>query len=453
MKQLKRNIKILIAVLALLALFAGGYFFLLKWEPEAPEETPSAPMQSTEYIIDEKTEDIDYVKFDNGKESYIIRNGETPSIEGYSSHVIDSSALSSAIYDASSIALSHKINGGLERLSDYGLDNAEKSVALVLKDSSVRKLLIGNSANFEGEYYAMLEGGSYIGTISEYIADSLTQSPDNYRRLDICSIDSTTVKGIEILKGGKKEIKVIYDEDFKPANEYQAVSYLVTYPYKNVTASLDKLDSLFKVLAPLTASSIVEENAKDLAKYGLDKPYTLILTDDSKKTTTVKMGSYGEDGKVYIMCNNLPVVYLADCPFYENVKETNADDYVERFINLFNIENVKTIDVKQGDKKHTLEIEKKSEDKSAYKLNGKLINEDRFKNIYQGIIGVTATEFTTDTPDKKIYCKLTFNFTDGSSKTFDYHEYDDRRLIVKADNNMTCLTLTKNIEAFISKLE
>ena len=44
------------------------------------------------------------------------------------------------------------------------------------------------------------------------------------------------------------------------------------------------------------------------------------------------MGDYGENGNVYIMCNNIPVVYLAQCPFYETVKGVNAKNYVDRFI-------------------------------------------------------------------------------------------------------------------------
>lgn len=450
---MKRNIKMLIAVLVVLALFAGGYFLLLKWEPESEkEETPDIQSESTEYLIDEETENIDYVQFNNGKETYIVRNGETPAIEGYSSHVIDTSKLSSAIYDSSSIAVSHKISGKADNLSEYGLDKAEKSVLIALKDGTSHRLLIGNSANFEGEYYAMLEGGDYVCTISSYEVDSLMVSPSEYRSLDICTLDSNSITAVSIEKNGKKEVSVKYDEEFEATNEYQTVSFKVTYPYSGVTASLDKLQSLFDNISSLSADSIAEENPSNLAKYGLDKPYTLHITDQSGETT-VKMGSYGDGGSVYVMCNDVPVVYLAACPFYETVKQSKASDYVERFINLFNIETVQSIKLNGESESHTLEITKKSEDNYVYKKNGKLISEDNFKDIYQLIIGVTAAEFTSENPKGEEKCSITFNFTDKTSKTFTYYVYDERYSIVKADNGMICLALTKNLDNIFSKLK
>jgi hypothetical protein len=36
--------------------------------------------------------------------------------------------------------------------------------------------------------------------------------------------------------------------------------------------------------------------------------------------TTIKIGSYSEDGLVYVMQENVPVVYTAECSFYEKIK-------------------------------------------------------------------------------------------------------------------------------------
>ena len=450
---MKRNIKMLIAVLVVLTLFAGGYFLLLKWNPEPKkEETPNIQMESTEYLIAEETKNIDYVQFNNGKESYIVRNGETPTIEGYSSHIIDVSKLSSAIYNSSRIAISHKLSGKAGNMTEYGLDKTEKSVLVSLKDGTSHKLLIGNSANFEDEYYVMREGGDFICTISSYKVGSLMVSPSEYRSLDICALDSASITSVSIEKNGKKEVSVKYDEEFEATSEYQTASFKVTYPYNDVTASFDKLRNLFDNISTLTADSIVEENPSNLTKYGLDKPYTLSVADKSGETT-IKMGSYGDNGSVYVMCNDIPVVYLAACPFYETVKQSKASDYVERFINLFNIKTVQSIELKGENETHTLEITKKSEDNYVYKKNGKLISEDNFRDIYQLIVGVTAAEIISENPKGEEKCSITFNFTDKTSKTFTYYVYDERYSIVKTDNGIVCLALTKNLDHIFSKLK
>lgn len=454
---MKRNIIMLIAAVVALALLAGGYFLLQKWEPSSNKEDDGETLlgQSgeTEYLINIDSSEIASVTVNNGEETYTVKNGESPSIEGYSSHIIDTSKLSSLIYSSGSVAISHKIEGKGDSLSLYGLDNPQKWVLVSMKDGTKHKLLIGNSANFEGECYAMSEGGDFVATVSSYEIESLMQKPSELRSMEICTLDGQNIASFTIKKNGKKEITVKYDENFKPTNEYQAVSYLVTYPYNNVNASLDKLQTLFEKISSLTAQSIVEENPSNLKKYGLDKPYEIEMTDHEGKTTKVTMGSYGEDGNVYLMCNGVPVVYLADCPFYEVVKESRADDYVDRFINLFSIDAVKSIEVKAEGETHILEITKKSEDESTYKIDGKLVSEKPFKELYQLIIGVTATDFVNKEPagDKK--CEFTFNFMDNTKKTFTYYVYNDRYCIVKADNGLRCLALTKNLDAVKDKLK
>lgn len=445
---MKKSIKSLIAAILVLLILGGGYFLAVKWEPK-PEEEESLPQSSTEYILDEKLEDIEYAQFNNGAQSYIIRNGEEASIEGYQSHIIDKDALSSALYDVCSVAIGHKIENKAAALSDYGLDKEDKSLVLKLKDGTQKKLVIGNSANFEGEYYAMT--GDTICTISQYDVQAILKSPDEYRRSDICTIDNTSLTEFEIKNGAQTVFAVHFDEASSNA-EFGMAGYKMTYPYKGVTASSDKINALAEKLTSLSATQIVEENPKNLAAYGLDAPYTLTVKDANGKVT-VKMGKYAGDNTVYVMQGDLPVVYTAECPFYEIVKEAKAQDYIDRLIHIFNIENVSGVNISANGESYELSITKKGEDEYSYKINGKHIVEKNFKAIYQKIIGVTAAEFSEKELSGTEKCTITFNFTDGSKKAFKYHTYDERNSIVKANNGMTCLTLTKNIDEILEALK
>lgn len=451
---MKRNIKALIAAVVILALIAGLYIFAVKWQPEEEkktEENSLSDFPEIEYLVEVDTADIEYVKFNNGAESYTIRNGETASIEGYFSNVIDTSSLMSALYDCASVAIGHKIENPKE-LSAYGLDKEDKYVIIKTKDGAEHKIIIGNSANFDGEFYAMNKATGEVATIKSYEVDSLCKSPSEYRSLQMCSIDPQSVKNFTIEKSGAKVLSVKYDEDYVPKNEYLSVSYLIEYPYKGVTASLDKLQELFESLSSPVAKSIVEENPKNLSSYGLDKPYSLTVTD-ANGTVSMKMGDYDEEGNVYMMYNNVPVVYAAQSSFYETVKETKPDEYVERFINLFTITQVSEIIIKGDTESHSLEVDEKEDGNSVYKIDGKHVTEDSFKKIYQQIIGITAAKFTKDTPKGEEKCSITFKLKDKSSKTFNYYVYDERNCIVKADNGMVCLALTESIDAIFNSLE
>lgn len=453
---MKRNIKLIIALLVVLALLGGGYFFISKWNPEKEntEENPSVNQGGNiEYVFDADSKNIDFVKFNTGSIIYTIKNGEEPSIEGYSSHIIDKYQLSSMIYSITSVSISRRIESFSGNLSDYGIDESGKSVTVRMKDGTQYTLLLGNSTNFEDEYYAMLKGENAIFTVSSYSVDNLMKNPDELRSKDICTLDGQNISAFTVKKNDRHELSVKYDENYTPANEYQTVSYLITYPYKNITASMDRLQELFESVSSLTADSIVEENPKNLALYGLDKPYEVEFTDFDGNKTTVRMGDYGEDGNVYLMCNSTPVVYLAQCPFYETVKGVDAKNYVDKFINLFNIDKVKEIKIAADGEEYLLSIAKKSEDSYTYKLGEKILAESNFKKLYQLVIGIVATDFTEENVSGKEKCSITFSFNDGTSKKFTYYIYNDRYCIVKADNNLTCLTLTKNLDNILNELK
>ena len=446
---MKKSIKSLILAVLVLLILGGGYFLAVKWEPAPNEENENLPQNTTEYILDEEIENIEYAQFNNEGKSYIIRNGEKVSIEGYESYIIDEDALSSALSNVCSVAISHKIESKESALSDYGLDKEGKSLVLKLKDGTQKKLVIGNSANFEGEYYAKLN--ETICTISDYEAQAILKNPDEYRRSDICTIDNTSVTEYEIKKGTQTIFAVHFDEESSNA-EFGMAGYKMTYPYKGVIASSDKINAIAEKLTSLSAVTIVEENPKNLAAYGLDSPYTLTVKDANGKVT-VKMGDYAGDNTVYVMQGDLPVVYIAECPFYEIVKEAKAQDYIDRLIHIFNIENVSGITISADGKSYDLSITKKGEDEYSYKINGKHSVEKNFKAVYQKIIGVTAAEFSEKEVSGTEKCTITFKFTDGSKKAFKYYIYDERYSIVKANNGMTCLTLTKNIDEILEKLK
>ncbi|MBQ6937379.1 MAG: hypothetical protein IJN36_02550, partial [Clostridia bacterium] len=102
---MKKSIKSLILAVLVLLILGGGYFLAVKWEPAPNEENENLPQNTTEYILDEEIENIEYAQFNNEGKSYIIRNGEKASIEGYESYIIDEDALSSALNSVCSVAI------------------------------------------------------------------------------------------------------------------------------------------------------------------------------------------------------------------------------------------------------------------------------------------------------------------------------------------------------------
>lgn len=447
---MKRSIKMLIIAVIVLALMIGGYFFAVNWQPEKDEaEAPQQEKTDVNYIIDEDLTDIECVEFHTQTAHYTIRNGEKPSIEGYSSHVIDNGKLQAAMFGASSVIEGHTVSENPENLASYGLESEENYVSVKLKDGSERKLIIGNSANYEGEYYVKLADEKTVYTIEEYTVNTLLAHPDEYRSLSVCSIDGNSIADFEVAQKGVKVLSVKYDEKTKSQNEIHPYVYRIEYPYPGATANLDALKIVYESVSSVSASKIVEENPKNLSQYGLDKPYVFTVRDQYG-TVTLKMGNYAENGEVYVMRDDLPVVYSASCSFYETIKNLKADDYVDRFIHLMYLDTVEGVVVKTPDITHNMTITRKSEDKTDYNIDGRIKVKETFTKIYTNVIGLSAKEFTSDSPSGKERCSITFKFTDKTEKTFIYYDYNERYCIVKADSGIACLVLNEDLESMLN---
>lgn len=452
---MKRNIKMLIAAIAVLVLLVGAYFLVPKLIAEDEDNVSDAGElvasdSGADYIMNEKTEDTEAVTFSTGEITYTIINGEPPTIEGYTSHVINDSSLAVALLDGTSIRSSRNL-GKQAELSKYGLDKEDKYVSVKLKSGQEKKVVIGNPTNIDGEYYAMISGEDEVYVISESTASTLLTHPSEYRKLGVVEIANNTVSEFAVEKNGEKVLEAKYVSTSEVSGQ-QIHEFKLLHPYNGVKANMDSINMFCEALSSVTATEIVEENPANLSKYGLDKPYVLKVKDDNA-TSTIKMGQYAEDGEVYVMKGDVPVVYKAPCSFYENVKNLSADEFVDNFIHLFNISDVSEITVKNSKKTHNISISKKSEDEYDYKIDGKIKVKENFTPVYTSIIGITSSSFMPGKePGGEEYCMIKFDFNNKSSKTFIYYEYDERYCAVKADNGLTCLVTKESIDAIFKAM-
>lgn len=446
---MKKSLRTLLICIVVLALLGGGYYFAVKWQPDKKADENDA-YEESKYLVNIDVENIKSVEFFNDGRTYTIENGEEPLLKGYDSDALDADKISDALYQVSHILISHEIKNTAD-LSDYGLSNSNKYVIITTNEGKTTKIIVGSSANFENEYFAMTEGGA-VCTISETNADALSAPPENYRSMVICDIDNTSITGFSISnnKGKILEITAVESKSDE-ASEYNVQDFEMSAPYKGVKASSDTVSSFVSGLTSLTANRIVEDSPSDLAKYGLDNPYVLELTDVQGKHK-IMLGNSEDDG-VYIMYNSLKTVYLAQCGFYQQVINVNPIDFVDRFIHIYNIADVTGIEISDKKDKYLIEISPQKDDTYVCKIDGKKVDEDKFKKLYQAIIGVLMADVTDEKGSGEEVYSIKFTFADKTSKTFKYQYFDERYSVVNAANGLNCLTLTKNLSAITTSIK
>jgi len=437
----------IIATLVIIAVAIGTILVISNFgKGKDNKSEPTAPPVAGN-IVEDKVENITKVQISNGEITYTVNNNVGFEVEGYESKFLQNTDLAIQVFPSAATVPYVKKIEKVNSLSDYGLENTDKSVTVIYNDGTEFKLLLGNRLS-DFEYYAMTESDGSVYTIPAEVYENLMKHPGEYRDKFVCSLDDETVKNFTIHKNGKKEVTVEIDENFVPTNNYQTTSYMVTYPYSNKNAALGVLQYMFENIPDeIVAEDIVEENPSNLSSYGLSPAVLSLTITDGLGTTTLKIGNE-TDGKVYLMCNDSPVVYLVESPLYNAIKDFKAADYVEGFIGLHNIADVSSINITKGEKSYSMKLIRDN-DFTNYMINDIVVKEKEFKQLYQSVIAVSAKDFVQDTPEGEVYAEITYNFTDNTSIAYKYYNYDENYCIVKAMNDLTGLVSKEDIDGVI----
>jgi hypothetical protein len=146
----------------------------------------------------------------------------------------------------------------------YGLAKPALTVKLSFSDAKKAPitLLIGKPQKEKGDYFAKLESSPAVFTIRKDIFDTLSQDSLAYRPLRLAPQRLTEdIHDIKIEKGAPEYTLHKEGENWKLTGPFSA------------DVKADAVRPLAEELGNLSAEKYVAHSAKDLTKYGLDKPY------------------------------------------------------------------------------------------------------------------------------------------------------------------------------------
>lgn len=160
-------------------------------------------------------------------------------------------------------------------LSEYGLDNSESSLSLLLSDGSKMRLYLGKANPVDGTYYLLKEGDSKVYIVEAAAAAMMSQRIDDFRSMELFPLvnDATRSNLTEITIGhGDDSYALKRREDGGTGDFYDLAS--------PVEATLDWQLVEEHILLPLEGlvpDSFVSAG-RPLSEFGLDAPeYTVTL--------------------------------------------------------------------------------------------------------------------------------------------------------------------------------
>lgn len=352
-------------------------------------------------------------------------------------------------------------------LAQYGLQPPKATAVGTFIDGSAHTLLLGDTTPTGGACYLQVKGDPKVYTVGTFIAERLRWTANDLRSREIKpSINYDEIASLRLV-GSDGTVIEVRAKTAEEATSFQLGfgKYLMTRPYaypRGVDA--EKQDQFVKGLQGLRISVFVDDEPKDLAKYGLAHPWGEAIVRDKATTLDVLFGAKKDASQTFFMIRGQPSVYSTDTSSVAFMN-TRPFQVVDKFTFIPNIEDVDTIDITAGGGAHTLVITrtaKKAEKAgasdevaAAYTVDGKDAPEDSFKKFYQALIGLQVEgEVKRQVPDAaEVSVRYTLNKGTARTVTLEFAPYD-RDFHAIFMNGVSAFALTRGqVNRMLAKLE
>lgn len=468
MDENKKKIIAIIAAAAVVIALAAAYWFISK-TPAKQEEGQTAEESNTLKLFEIKDEDIERLSFSINGEAFSFERREEEVERGedkkktieivyrspeHPEALLSQSKIKNMLYDFYEFHASKLISEDMSKMAEYGFGGGGNNTITVRnKNGNETTFTLGDKNPVEDSYYVMMSGEDKIYLMSGYKADSFLNGFSAYRETELGEIDTSTILSFSVTNAGERVIGIRYkNENDKDVVTTDTMTYVMVYPYSGAV----RIDPFAKMMEPfggVSAIDFVSDSLDNLKEYGLDKPLKIVLQDAAKVVHTLYFGGKDEKGNIYTMYNDYSFVFTTSPEMYNAVKDIKPFEYLEKFANIYNIDDVTKVTVTSGSEKYEMEINRKSDKEAYYKINQKDATEDAFKAAYQSVIGLSITSEAESQPKEKPVCKIVFTFKDGSEKVTEIFEYDDRNYGVLKNDGSYSLTLKKNIANMLDILK
>jgi hypothetical protein len=208
----------------------------------------------------------------------------------------DQGQVSNAATSLATLEINRVIDENPSDLSQYGLNPPKAEIAFRVKgQKDPRQLLIGEKTATGSDIYAKTPDQKRVFLISGYLENTFERTPFDLRDKTALKFDQPKADGVEIAHTGTTALA-------KSGTEWA-----LTKPYK-ARADFASAEAVLTSLSSLQMQKIVENDAKDLAKYGLDKPDATITVNSGSTRASLALGKKDGDS-VYARDLSRPIVF------------------------------------------------------------------------------------------------------------------------------------------------
>ena len=268
---MKKSTKLVSAVVVL-AVLGGVYVGLNTYVTKEESTESSSEEESKTEVYSVKTDDIKSLEFIIDKKDTVFEKKDDLWVKkDETAFPVNQTTLDSAASALEKVE-ADRVLENVDDLTEYGLNSPSNSVT-VTTDDGTTKFNIGDENTSTNQYYiAKDDEDSTVYVVSSSTVTPFMNSLYDYAQgEDFPTIDSSTVKKVQV---SQDEDSYILEE-----NSDGATWDVSTDGSDKETADTTAAGNVTSGLGSLAYDQFADYNAKDLSKYGLDKPYATITVD------------------------------------------------------------------------------------------------------------------------------------------------------------------------------
>jgi Ca2+/Na+ antiporter len=471
-KRKKRNAITLVSLLLALAALIVVYVWYLNRNTASVDTQDETQTISFATIDKEQLSSLHYI----GKDAditLVLMDGVWKSQED-PERPINQNYVTNMINAIDEISATRMVTETPENLEDYGLAEPSAYLQATQTDGLTVTLQIGAEISGGDGYYALVNEDKKV-----YLVDTTYGSGLQYSDLDLTAVETAptitaeNIQHIDIEKRDDEDFELLYDADNEIDNSGSGMlSWVILKPYEEgLAADSSKVSEIQPNYTSFNFITCVDYSGEDLSLYGLEEPMASINVgyyetrtetldepvvnpetgeEETEKTYyedkefKVYIGNQDEDGNYYVRKDDSNAVYTMATDSVDKMLQVDAFSLISSFVCIPNIDKVDKISIEIEGTNYTMEMKRttgmndagEEETKTTYYYNGKEVEEDVFKDVYQIMIAAqydAAIKEDIVTDGEEPYMTINYHLIGDKEKTLtaSYLPYDDSFYIIK----------------------
>jgi hypothetical protein len=381
----------LVILAGVLAAAVGAYLIIKAIPPKTPEDTGSARVEIDRFDV----EKVQKMELESAERTLtLVKQDGSWKLDLPYEVDLDQTKIEDIAYSFSSMYAESLVEEKASDLAAYGLATPAQKATATLTDGTTRTYFLGSKTPTGNTYYLMTpKDSSKVYAVWMNHGSNFSASVTDLRWKKMPTVDKEKMKYVYLKWKGEKALEIDLSGTVE-RNAYVFGSVVMTKPYRQPRGvDSEKLQTLLDAIYFSEIKGFVEDNVKDLSKYGLDPAEGEVILKDETNTVHILVGKNLDEYTTYFRYPTSRNVYTIEKSRIDALKQ-KAFPLADKFAFIVNIDWVDRIAMKHADgRAYTVDIKRESKDeegnwKSSFKVNGKDVDDEKFRKFYQTIIGV-----------------------------------------------------------------